>query len=434
MISVHTQTPSGLQPGADTAQNLSKWARRRQREGPVFRDSTRKTHGRYRASCGLKALNMGLQMAKKTRRILPDPAQVEDAEKQIREYSRTVKFTVTEYSFEFLVQKMKADRYYVPGYQRELVWTSEKQSKFIESVFMGLPIPFVFFWQDEDGRMEIVDGSQRIRTIRDFMADKLVLRDLETLPAANGLRYTDFPPSRQLMFAEKSLRVIILDNSTDAVTRTEMFARVNTGGTTANDAEVRRGSLPGPFMDMVIALADAPEFVALTPVSQPLIDKREREELVTRFFAYLQSFDPALADGMGDIPSYKEEPRRFYFAFVKDTNERLAAELQMNGVSATADAMRAEFLQMLQFVSAVSPNGFTKSQTGNQVPRVRFESIAVGSALALRSDPGLLQRAPDITPLLESDPFKDATKSDAANVKSKLLGRIRLVRDWLAAR
>lgn len=373
-------------------------------------------------------------MARKRRRKLPDPAQVDEAEKQIREYSRTVKFTVTEYSFEFIVEKLKADRYYVPNYQRELVWNNAKQSKFVESVFMGLPIPFVFFWQDTDGRMEIVDGSQRIRTIRDFMADKIVLRGLETIPAANGLRYSNFHSARQLMFAEKSLRVIILDNNTDAVTRTEMFARINTGGTTANDAEIRRGSLPGPFMDIVVSLAESPEFVALTPISQALVDKREREELVTRFFAYLESFDPALFDGEGDIPNYKEEPRRFYFSFVKETNGRIAAEIEQNGASTTAGTMRDEFQRMLQFVQSVSPNGFTKSQTGNQVPRVRFESIAVGSALALRADPGLFQRAPDITPLLASSPFKDATKSDAANVKSRLLGRIRLVRDWLAER
>lgn len=373
-------------------------------------------------------------MARKTRRKPPEPARVEEAEKQIREYSRTVKFTVTEYSFEFIVEKLNSDRYYVPGYQREFIWTPTKQSKFIESVFMGLPIPFVFFWQDQDGRMEIVDGSQRLRTIRDFMEDKITLKGLETIPAANGLRYSDLPRSRQLKVAETPIRVIILDNSTDAVTRTEMFARVNTGGTTANDAEVRRGSLPGPFMDLVVSLAESPEFVALTPISQALIDKREREELITRFFAYLEGFDPALADGKGDIPNYKEEPRRFYFAFVKEMNERIAAEEEKIGTCATAAALRNEFQRMLVFVRSVSPNGFTKSETGNQVPRVRFESIAVGSALALRADPDLCKRAPNITALLESTPFATATKSDAANVKSKLLGRVRLVRDWLAER
>jgi len=370
-------------------------------------------------------------MARMTRRNSIDPTQVEEAEKQIREYSRTVKFTVTEYSFEFIVQKLNDDRYYVPGYQRELTWPPAKQSKFIESVFMGLPIPFVFFWQDQDGRMEIVDGSQRLRTIRDFMGNKIALTELETIPAANGLRFGDLPTSRQLKFAESPIRVIILDNSTDAVTRTEMFARINTGGTTANDAEVRRGSLPGPFMDLVISLARSEEFIELTPISRQLIDKREREELVTRFFAYLESFDPSEAEGDGDIPEYKEEPRRFYFTFVKRMNEQISNDMAQTGSSAILDTMRVEFLRVMSFVRMVSPHGFTKSETGNQVPRVRFESIAVGSALALRADQGIFGRVVDITPLLNSDDFSEATRSDAANVKSKLLKRMKLVRNWL---
>ena len=204
----------------------------------------------------------------------PSDEQVARAERQIVEYAKTVKFTVTEYSFEFIVQKLNSDRYYVPSYQRKLVWNKAKKSKFIESAFMGLPIPFVFFWQNVDGRLEIVDGSQRLRTIRDFMADKIKLSGLEILPALNGFYFSDLSASRQLKFGDIAIRAIILDNSTDAVTRTEMFARINTGGTTANDAEIRRGSLPGPFMDLVIELANDPKFVELTPISQSLIDQR----------------------------------------------------------------------------------------------------------------------------------------------------------------
>jgi hypothetical protein len=118
-----------------------------------------------------------------------------------------------------------------------------------------------------------------------------------------------------------------------------MFARINTGGTTANDAEIRRGSLPGPFMNLVIELAEDETFVGLTPISQALIDKCERDELVTRFFAYLESFDPSLNDGNGDILSYKEEPRRFYFSFIKDMNDRISAELEADGVSVTINIM-----------------------------------------------------------------------------------------------
>ena len=370
-------------------------------------------------------------MRQKKSKKQPDQSQLDEAEKQIREYSRAVKFTVTEYSFEFIVQKLNEGRYYVPDYQRNLIWTPLTQSKFIESVFMALPIPFVFFWQNEDGRLEIVDGSQRLRTIRDFMADKIVLKGLESIPAANGLQYTDLSHPRQLKFAESSIRVIILDNSTDAVTRTEMFARINTGGTTANDAEVRRGSLPGPFMNLVIELATLPEFENITPISKANIDKREREELVTRFFAYFEKFNPQLEDGRGDMPTYKESPRTFFFTFVKEMNESIKKEMDIGGESNIATKMRREFDQMLSFVAKTSPNGFTKSKTGNQVPRVRFEAIAVGTALALREDPSLFDRVFDLTPLLESTPFTTVTKSDAANVKSKLLGRIRLVKDWV---
>ncbi|WP_417321881.1 DUF262 domain-containing protein [Erythrobacter aureus] len=363
----------------------------------------------------------------------PSDEQVARAERQIVEYAKTVKFTVTEYSFEFIVQKLNSDRYYVPSYQRKLVWNKAKKSKFIESAFMGLPIPFVFFWQNVDGRLEIVDGSQRLRTIRDFMADKIKLSGLEILPALNGFYFSDLSASRQLKFGDIAIRAIILDNSTDAVTRTEMFARINTGGTTANDAEIRRGSLPGPFMDLVIELANDPKFVELTPISQSLIDQREREELVTRFFAYVNSFDGDLNEGAGDIPAYREEPRRFFFSFVKQMNDALAVEQvpDQDGASPTAEAMQDEFRATLDFIDAVSPNGFTKSETGKQVPRVRFESIAVGTALALRADETLAERVTDITPLLESSEFQEATRSDAANVKSKLLNRITLTRSWL---
>lgn len=370
-------------------------------------------------------------MAKQSKRKGPTSDQVEEAESQIIEYARSVKFTVTEYSFEFIVQKLNADRYYVPDYQRELVWTPAKKSKFVESVLMGLPIPFVFFWQNEDGRLEIVDGSQRLRTIRDFMADRITLSGLEVLPALNGFRFSDLSTSRRLKFGEISIRIIILDNTTDAVTRTEMFARINTGGTTANDAEIRRGSLPGPFMALVVQLATDAKFVELTPISQPLIDQREREELVTRFFAYLNWFDPTLQDGQGDIPTYKEEPRRFFFSFVKEMNDRIAAEQADGAMSGTAETMKTDFANTLNFVEATSPHGFTKSDTGKQVPRVRFESIAVGAALALRSDPTVADRVTDITSLLDSEAFSEATKSDAANVKSKLLTRLRLTRNWL---
>ena len=88
---------------------------------------------------------------------------------------------------------------------------------FIESVLIGLPIPFVFLWQDEDGRMEIVDGSQRMRTLRRFMDNQLKLTKLELLLETNDFHYRDLSEARQRKFNARTLRGIVLENATTAL-------------------------------------------------------------------------------------------------------------------------------------------------------------------------------------------------------------------------
>lgn len=68
-------------------------------------------------------------MAKVSRRKPVDPQRIQQAEHEIKEYLKAVNFTVTEYTIEFMLQKFKEGRYYVPDYQRELVWKPPKQSR-----------------------------------------------------------------------------------------------------------------------------------------------------------------------------------------------------------------------------------------------------------------------------------------------------------------
>ena len=90
--------------------------------------------------------------------------------------------------------------------------------------------------------------------------------------------------------------------------------------------------------------------------------------------------------------------------------------------------LRNEFLNTLNFVQANFPNGFKKSVTAKSIPRVRFEAIAVGTNLALRESPNLT--ISDVR-WLESNEFRKWTTSDAANSKSKVIGRIEFVRDCI---
>lgn len=362
-------------------------------------------------------------MAKMTS-VGADPERVAAAEDALAAVARQVKFTIAEYPVSLYVSRFNDEvngRYFVPPYQRNLAWNRDQQSQFIESLLIGLPIPFMFFYQTEGGRMEIVDGSQRMRAMRAFLKEDLQLRELVLVPELNGFRYSDLPGERRNRLEDVTIRTIVLDSETDAATRAEMFARINRSGTTANEAEVRRGSLPGSVTDLIKEIAESPQFVAMTPLTKKAVGQREREELVTRFFAYTNTNDTA----EGRFPNYRDRPSRFLFDYLRSANGRAEADANVVG------AMRAEFERMLSFVRASFPNGFQKPAGGQTVPRVRFEAIAVGSALALRDNPDLAADPQKVGRRMEEVGFDRVVVSDGANVRSKLEGRIDLVRSIL---
>jgi hypothetical protein len=337
------------------------------------------------------------------------------AEAEIVEQSKRIEFYITEYSIELLAQKTHDGEFEVPAYQRAFTWELNRKSKFIESVIMGLPIPFLFFWEMEDGRLEIVDGSQRLRTIEEFVLGDLRLGDLDALPAISNLRFTDLPESRQRKIRNRSIRGIVLNEHADEQARFDMFERINTGSKLANKAEIRRGALNGPFMELVAQLAELPLFVVLAPVSAKLIKEREREELVIRFFAY--------GDGLNE---YKDRPSEFLFFYAKRMNKSFADDPTLS------DEYRSRFIDMVSFVASVFPNGFRRAATGKATPRARFEAIAIGSFLALQAQPQLRKRLPNVEQWLHGDEeFMKITGSDGANAIARLRARINFVRDRL---
>src|SRR5258708_3093291 len=106
------------------------------------------------------------------------PEQVAAAESQILEQTKRIEFYITDDSVELLARKMHNGEFEIPPYQREDTWEPERKSRFIESLLMNLTIPFLFFWEKpETGKLEIVDGSQRLRTIDQFILGDLVLEE-----------------------------------------------------------------------------------------------------------------------------------------------------------------------------------------------------------------------------------------------------------------
>ncbi len=347
----------------------------------------------------------------RARRVITKDMQ-DAAEAQIVEQSRRIDFYLTEYSVELLAAKMHAGDYEVPGYQREFTWEDERKSRFIESILMGLPIPFLFFWEKPDsGKLEIVDGSQRLRTIEQFILGGFRLGELEGLPLLSGFSFDDLPESRQRKIRNRSIRGIVLNEHADEQARFDMFERINTGSKIANKAEVRRGVLAGPFMSMVIEVASDAAFSAMAPMSSKDVKEREREELVTRFFAY--------GDG---LEGYHDRPAEFLFNYTKSMNTRLAVQPDLE------QTYRRRFKDTMDQVVRIFPYGFRRKANGNATPRTRFEAIALGTYLALVQKPDLAEREIDPTVWLEGAEFAAVIGSDGANAVARLRARVDYVK------
>ena len=341
--------------------------------------------------------------------------QIDAAEAQIVEQSKRIEFYLTEYSVELLALKMEREEFVIPAYQREDTWEDTRKSRFIESLLMGLPIPFLFFWEiPETGKLEIVDGSQRLRTIQQFVHGNLVLGELDELTHLQGMSFGQLPESRQRKIRNRSIRGIVLNEHADERARFDLFDRINTGSKVANTAEVRRGALGGPFIDLVIELSANETFVALAPVPEARAKLREREELVTRFFAY--------GDG---LEGYQDKVSPFLFAYAKRMTTYLSEHPE------AIVEYRQRFTDTMNFIQRVFPFGFRRAPTGTATPRTRFEAIAIGSYLALQQQPTLVRQTVDVTQWLGNDEFNSIIGSDGANVIRRLENRLYFVRDRL---
>lgn len=342
--------------------------------------------------------------------------QIGPAMEQLEKNQRILDYDTKEFTIELLVQKFgeggEEDDIYVPPYQRRFRWDERRQSRFIESLLIGLPIPFLFFADIEDGRLEVVDGMQRLSTCKSFLRDELMLTGLERLDALDGFGYSSLSKAQQRRFRNRTVRSVVLSQKASEEDRRDLFDRINTGSLIAEPVETRRGSIMGPMTDLIDELALDDRFLRLCPISEATRRKREGEELITRFFAF--------GDGLED---YRDRISDFLKKWLQDANTR---------VSETPEAReeyRQRFHEVMGFVEEHFPDGFRKKPSSRTTPRVRFDAIAVGVWLAVRGDRRILDNGPAIDPQrwLASEDFFLLTTSSAANVRSRILNRTEYV-------
>ncbi len=128
-----------------------------------------------------------------------------------------------------VLRRIGQDNYIMdPDFQRDFIWDERKQSKLIESVLMRIPLPVFYIAENEDGRVVVVDGLQRLSTFRHFVERGLRLR-LPKKPELNNRRFADLPAKLQNRIEDFNLTLYIIDAKAPEQTRLDIFERVNSG-------------------------------------------------------------------------------------------------------------------------------------------------------------------------------------------------------------
>ena len=254
--------------------------------------------------------------------IIEDIDETSDADLKKPFDPKKIDITVRPLIIDSLIKRMKS----VPPridlstefQRRGNLWKEDAQSRLIESLLVRIPLPAFYFDGSNDDDWKVVDGLQRLTTLKRFIIDKdLKLQDLEFLDKYNNYGFDDLPLFLRGRIEETQITVYIINPGTPPDVKYNIFRRINTGGLILKPQEIRHALNQGIPSDYVKDLAELPEFKKAT--HDLLVDHKRMEDrdFVTRFIAFYQGYrkyqpdlDDFLNKAMANLNKLTEEERQ----------------------------------------------------------------------------------------------------------------------------
>lgn len=190
----------------------------------------------------------------------------------------------------------------IPEFQRGYVWNRTQASKLIESLIIQCPIPVVYFSQQRDNNLIVVDGNQRLMTIKLFLNDGFELQGLTTYPELNGYSWAQLDPRFRDHINNRTIRCITILKDTHPQIKFDVFERLNTGSVKLNTQELRHGINHGSLMRGIDDLTKGDVWKRMSGMRS---DKRMKgAELILRYFAmrkYRASYQKPLSNFLDEF-------------------------------------------------------------------------------------------------------------------------------------
>ena len=199
-----------------------------------------------------------------------------------------------------------------PDFQRYAgIWTKVAKSRLIESILIRIPLPAFYMDATNEGRWLVIDGLQRLTTLKQFVVDReLKLKGLEFLTPLEGKTYNELPRNYQRRIQETLLTVYLIEKNTPPEVKFTIFRRINRGGLPLSPQELRHAMNPGKAPILLAKLAELPEFKQATGVRDWRKKRMIDREFILRFLAFTlthykeynsQSLDVFLNQAMVEI-------------------------------------------------------------------------------------------------------------------------------------
>ena len=314
---------------------------------------------------------------------------VED-EAQADETGTPFGYDITSYGADYpvdgLVSRLGKGDVEVPKFQRGYVWTFAQACKFIESLLLGLPVPGVFLYKDDESKkLIVIDGQQRLRTLQFFYSgvfkDSKVFKLTGVTEELKGAAYKDLSDELRRLLDDSILHATIIKqerpNEEDRSSIYLIFERLNTGGTPLTPQEIRTCVWRGEFVELLASLNNDENWKAVFGHSHP---RMKDQELILRFFAMLHRSDEAHEDKQRP-PAYRRPMKRFLNSFV---------EYNVHLQHVSGDELTTQFTEAIALGRRL-----TESRPfclgSSSINAAVFDSVMVGLASRLRAG----QSAPD---------------------------------------
>lgn len=191
-------------------------------------------------------------------------------------------------TIDLLIKRMENEEINMqPDFQRHGgIWSNRAQSQLIESLLIRIPLPAFYMDATDDEKWLVIDGLQRLTTLKRFVIDKsLKLRNLEFLVEFEGKTFDNLPRSLQRRIEEAQITLYLVKEGTPPKVKFNIFKRINTGGVPLSGQEIRHALNLGPATKLLADLADSKWFKEAT--SDSVNPKRMADrEMVLRFLAF----------------------------------------------------------------------------------------------------------------------------------------------------